>query len=353
MLSPIRAGLEGVDALNRSVQERFRRHWREVAEREGWDRKIPQPFGRQGILYGDKVINVVNQRRRDVYPQVEEGEAYIANGDIGIVVGQYKGRHFRRLPWKLEIEFAGQLGIKYGFSKQEFGDEARNPLELAYALTVHKTQGSEFGMTFVVLPNPCWLLSRELLYTALTRHRDRLVILHQGPIADFRRFAREEHSEIARRMTNLFTNPRPRAVIVARETNEPRFLEESLIHRTERGELVRSKSELVIADKLHARGIDYAYEERLVLPNGRERYPDFTIEDPASGTTFYWEHLGMLADPGYRSRWEFKREEYIDAGILPHEDGGGPESTLIETHDDPGGGLDSKHIANLIETLLA
>ncbi len=33
----------------------------------------------------------------------------------------------------------------------------------------------EFGITFLVLPNPCWLLSRELLYTALTRHRDRFV----------------------------------------------------------------------------------------------------------------------------------------------------------------------------------
>ena len=353
ILSPIRAGLEGVDALNRAIQEQFRGRWREVAEREGWDRKVPRPFGPQQLLYGDKVINIVNQRRRDVYPPPPDGEAYIANGDIGILVGQYKGPKVTWSPWKLELEFSGQPGIKYGFEKREFGDEARNPLELAYALTVHKTQGSEFGMTFVILPDPCWLLSRELLYTALTRHRDRLVVLHRGQIANFRRFAGEEFSEIARRMTNLFVDPRPREVIVARETNETRFLEESLIHRTERGELVRSKSELVIADKLHARGIDYSYEERLVLPNGRERYPDFTIEDPASGTTFYWEHLGMLADPEYRSRWERKRKEYIGAGIRPHEDGGGPEGTLIETHDDPGGGPDSNHIANLIEELLA
>ena len=346
ILSPVRAGLEGVDALNRAVQERFRRHWREVAEKGGRNRKVPQPFGPQGLLYGDKVINIVNQHRHDVYPRVPEDEAYIANGDIGIVVGQYKHKKLRGSPKKLEVEFAGQLGIKYGFSKQEFGDEARNQLELAYALTVHKTQGSEFGRTFVVLPNPCWLLSRELLYTALTRHRKQLVILHQGQIADFRRFAGEEYSEIARRMTNLFVDPRPRKV------NETRFLEESLIHRTERGELVRSKSELVIADKLHARGIDYAYEKRLVLPNGKERYPDFTIADPASGITFYWEHLGMLADPGYRARWERKRNEYINAGILPHEDGGDPAGILIETCDNSDGGLDSEHIAKIIEKLL-
>jgi len=53
------------------------------------------------------------------------------------------------------------------------------PLELAYALTIHKAQGSEFGMTFVVIPNPCRLLSRELLYTALTRQREQVVLFHQ------------------------------------------------------------------------------------------------------------------------------------------------------------------------------
>jgi ATP-dependent exoDNAse (exonuclease V) alpha subunit len=344
MLSPVRSGLEGVDALNRAIQERFRSRWRKFAEADGWKRPVPRPFGPQGILYGDKVINVVNQRRRDVFPKTD-GEAYIANGDLGVVVGQYRTKKFTGLPWKLEVEFAGQLGTKYGFSKGEFGDDATNPLELAYALTVHKTQGSEFGIAFVVLPNPCWLLSRELLYTALTRHREQLIVLHRGPLADFRRFASEEYSEVARRMTNLFMDPRPREISVAKQT---RFLEEGLIHRTERGDLVRSKSELVIADKLHARGINYAYEQPLTLSGGRVRYPDFTITDHARGVTFYWEHLGMLDDPGYRSRWERKRAEYIAAGITPWQDGGGAEGTLIETRDDSGGGLDAAGIAKVI-----
>ena len=120
-----------------------------------------------------------------------------------------------------------------------------------------------------------------------------LVILHQGPLVEYRRYAGDEHSEIARRMTNLFADPLPREVAI---NAQQRFLEEGLIHRTERGDLVRSKSELVIADKLHARGIDYAYEQPLVLPNDRTRYPDFTIADHARGVTFYWEHLGMLDD---------------------------------------------------------
>ena len=348
MLSPVRAGPVGVDALNRMLQTRFRAKVRELAETEGWGRKVPRPVGPQTLLYGDKVINVINQRRRDVWPK-PAGEAYLANGDIGIVVGQYKTRKLRGLPWKLEVEFAGQPGPKYGFYPGEFGDEGRNPLELAYCLTVHKTQGSEFGVTFVVLTNPCWLLSRELLYTALTRHQNRLVILHEGPLGEYRRYAGDEHSEIARRMTNLFADPLPREVTV---NAQQRFLEAGLIHRTERGDLVRSKSELVIADKLHARGIDYAYEQPLVLPNGRTRYPDFTIADHARGVTFYWEHLGMLDDQGYRARWEGKRAEYLECGIGSHEDGGGPEGTLIETRDEPGGRLDAAAIASVIDGVI-
>ena len=348
ILSPIRGGIEGVDALNRAIQERFRGLWRAIAEAEGWKRTIPKPLGQQGILYGDKVINVVNQRRRDVFPK-PPGEAYIANGDLGVVVGQYKTKKFKGLPWKLEVEFAGQLGFKYGFRKWEFGDEATNPLELAYALTVHKTQGSEFSITLVVLPNPCWLLSRELLYTALTRHKNRLVILHQGPLTKFRRFASDEHSEIARRMTNLFTEARPREIGTGANK---RFLEDGLIHRTERGDLVRSKSELVIADKLYARGITYGYEQMLVLPDGRSRYPDFTISDDLAGITYYWEHLGLLGDPSYRARWERKKKEYETAAILPYQHGGGSGGTLIETRDDPSGRLNANLIAQIIDTVL-
>ena len=348
MLSPLRAGHVGVDALNRMLQTRFRAKVRELAETEGWGRKVPRPVGPQMLLYGDKVINVINQHRGDVWPK-PTGEAYLANGDIGIVVGQYKTKKFRGMPRKLEVEFAGQLGPKYGFYPREFGDEGRNPLELAYCLTVHKTQGSEFGVTLVVLTNPCWLLSRELLYTALTRHQNRLIILHEGPIVEYRRYAGDEHSEIARRMTNLFADPLPREIMI---NAQQRFLEEGLIHRTERGDLVRSKSELVIADKLHARRVDYVYEQPIALSNGRVRYPDFTISDHARGVIFYWEHLGMLDDQGYRARWDRKRAEYLACGIRPYEQGGGPEGTLIETRDEPGGGLDATAIAAVIDGVI-
>src|SRR4051812_9217945 len=56
-------------------------------------------------------------------------------------------------------------------------EDARDRLELAYALTVHKAQGSDFDTVFLILPQEARPLSRELLYTALTRFRKRSVLL--------------------------------------------------------------------------------------------------------------------------------------------------------------------------------
>src|SRR4029079_19377884 len=173
-------------------------------------RKTPRPLGPEEIVYGDKVINVSNHRRFDVYPK--EGAAqYLANGEIGIAVGQYKGAKapYKGLPWKLEVEFTSQPRFKYGFDERDFGEEGSPTLELAYALTVHRAQGSEFGTVIFVLPNPCRLVSRELLYTALTRQRNRVVILHQGPRTELRRYSSDDRSETARRLTNLFRAPLP------------------------------------------------------------------------------------------------------------------------------------------------
>lgn len=349
VLSPVRSAGYGVDAINRALQVRYRGGALKMATPEVfWHRKIPAPAGPQGILWGDKVINVRNNGRRHTWPKIEAG--YVANGDIGIVAGQYKTKTLKGMPENLEVEFASQPGVVYKYWKSEFsGDEANPELELAYALTVHKTQGSEFGTTFVVLPKACRLLSRELLYTALTRHEYRLVILHEGPFRDFRGYGHEGKSEIAGRMTNLFRDANPREVTV---DSQRRFLEDGLIHRTEHGELVRSKSEVVIADKLHARKIDYAYEAWLTLEGGAQRSPDFTITDAESGTTFYWEHLGMLEDPSYAARWKRKADLYRRSGILPYEEGGGPKGTLLVTRDSPAGGIDAAAIAKLIDEVI-
>jgi hypothetical protein len=195
-----------------------------------------------------------------------------------------------------------------------------------------------------VLPNPCRLLSRELLYTALTRQKDRVVILHQGQRSDLLKFSSDDRSETARRLTNLFVAPSPIEI-------DGRFFEEHLIHRTKRKEMVRSKSEVIIADALAAKGVEYHYELPLTI-DGVTKYPDFTIEDMESGETFYWEHCGMLHVPSYRQRWEEKLEWYRSHGIRPQEEGGGDRATLIVTRDEANGSIDSAKIDNLISDLI-
>ncbi|OJY97440.1 MAG: RNA helicase [Lysobacterales bacterium 63-13] len=340
ILTPLRQGQAGVLALNRAIQQRFRKRFIEMANVDGYARVIPSPFGPEEIIYGDKIINIKNDKYRYVYPGKDD--KYVANGDIGIVVGHRKTKFRKQFPRDLEVELCSQPGFTYQYKSGEFdGQESSPPLELAYALTVHKTQGSEFGITFVVVPNPCRLLSREMLYTALTRHKGKVVILHQGDFRELQRFSTDQASEVLRRMTNLFTSSNP---VEVRVGNRSLFLDRNLIYRTDHGELVRSKSEWIIADKLHAAGIDYQYEQPLML-QGVERFPDFTIVDDDSGSTWYWEHNGMLSNSDYRDRWERKLKAYRQQEILPLAEGGGKNGTLLITEERLGAGLSAQDIS--------
>jgi hypothetical protein len=342
VLSPVRKLVHGVLAINRLIHEQYRAGMLEFARRERY-RKIPKPKGPEQIVYGDKVINIKNHTCRKVYP--EEGAAfYIANGEIGMVVGQFRTKNMKFPPWLLKVEFSSQPKYAYDFGDRDFDEESEPILELAYALTIHKAQGSEFTKVILSLPNPCRLLSRELLYTALTRQKDRIVVLHQGALSEIRKFTSDEFSETACRLTNLFEKP-------SLVEHKGKFYEERLIHRTLRGEMVRSKSELTIADRLYSNHIDYIYEHPLTI-NGRTRYPDFTIEDAESGRKFYWEHCGMLLNPHYCERWERKVKWYRDNGILPWQEGGGSNGTLIITKDSEAGGISSKEIEDIVRRVL-
>ena len=344
ILSPSRQKSWGVEPLNRFLHQRYKSKQIESATEVPpfQKRRFLKPQGDQLIVYGDKVINNRNwhipKSRRWPY---EEG--YLANGEVGIVVGQIRTRNFDHPPRYLEVEFSTQQGSVVKFRPGDFDEEGQADLELAYALTVHKAQGSEFNTVLLVLPKSNHMLTRELIYTALTRQKKKIVILMQGSPIELQRLSSDLYSEAARRLTNLFTPPDPVQV-------GEKFLEERLIHRTARGELVRSKSEVIIANLLHANGIDYRYEEPLEI-EGLTKLPDFTIEDDNTGERYYWEHLGMLSDGGYRRRWEEKVEWLKDHGILPREEGGGPMGSLIVTQDSANGGIDSETVSRLIEEL--
>lgn len=347
VLSPVRASGGGVNELNRLLQRTYRDSILQLARNNDQRRRLlPKPAGPQEVVYGDKVINIRNGRRRDYYPERDDVLEYVANGEIGIVTGPTRFGNPRVPLGRLEVEFATQRGTAYKFGRNELGgDDGAPVLELAYAITIHKAQGSEFGRTFIIIPSPCRLLSRELLYTALTRQRHHVTVLHQGELSEVRRYSGAAFSETAARSTNLFSAPAPTEV-------DGRFLEERLIHKTRKGITVRSKSEVIIADLLYSKDIEFHYEQPVVAADGSWRSPDFTIVDDTTGATIYWEHLGMLQRPSYRRKWEAKLAWYRANGILPKEDGPGTNGMLVTTRDGDDGSISSADLEHLIDEIL-
>lgn len=86
---------------------------------------------------------------------------------------------------------------------------------------------------------------------------------------------------------------------------------------TVRGERVRSKSEVIIADTLERRGIPYHYEHPLILERTEIIYPDFTVLNVRTRKTFFWEHLGKMDDEQYVEDNLARIELYERNGIFP------------------------------------
>ncbi len=331
ILSPVRDKAHGVTTINRRIHKSFRSQTVRDAlygrENNGYTvRRIPKPAGPEQIVYGDKVINLSNHHRRDVFPP-DGALGYLANGEIGLVTGQFKKKsdRFPGQPQYIKIEFASQKGFTYTFRAWDFKDESEQPLELAYALTVHKSQGSEFETVFLVVPNPCFVLSREMLYTALTRQTKRVIVLHQGDIFDIKGLSSPLYSDIARRITNLFEDPEIVEI-------DGRYLAKNLIHQASDGQMVRSKSELLIYQRLLDKGLSPSYEKRLLVDEV-EKLPDFTIENPDTGETYYWEHCGLMNDSEYVERWNEKRKWYLANGVTTYPDQSGVIGTLVVTEE--------------------
>ncbi len=112
--------------------------------------------------------------------------------------------------------------------------------------------------------------------------------------------------------------------------------------KTNLGDVVRSKSELNIANALARHGIPYRYEAELVLSDGTVLHPDFTILDIRHRRILIWEHLGMLDDRGYARDTVKRMRQYRADHIYPGEQ-------LILTEECDGKPLGTTEIERVIE----
>lgn len=145
ILTPLRSGLSGTAGINRYLLEKLG---------PSFDPTVT------GILFnGAPIIITHNDYERGLF-----------NGDVGLIL---KGRGGRRY-----AAFAWPDGIKL------FPAETLPPCELSFCITVHKSQGSEYRNILLVLPEgtPERLLTREILYTALTRARQCVIIYASRPV---------------------------------------------------------------------------------------------------------------------------------------------------------------------------
>ena len=153
VLSPTKKGDCGAAALNRLLQDALN------PEREGLDTLL---HGETEFRVGDKVIQTKNDYHLEYIRQTPFGTetgSGVFNGDVGYIQRIDPAEHL------LTVCFDDERLVTY--QKQQL-----DALELAYCLTVHKSQGSEFPVVVMpVVGGPPMLMARNLLYTALTRAR--------------------------------------------------------------------------------------------------------------------------------------------------------------------------------------
>jgi exodeoxyribonuclease V alpha subunit len=311
VLTPYRGEEFGTESVNQSIQEAV--HQRSAGELRAVD----------GIALGDKVIQVLNRPRSNPIwaycwsaSRPEQVEVY--NGELGFTrphaFDAKKTRWAGFRPERLQVRFSTKpdhaVGYGRDLGKTPKGRRMRHEsvaenLELAYAVSIHKAQGSEFDRVYFIVPkHKRALLSRELFYTGLTRATRHCTLLIEEDISPLLSMRRLEQSKLLRINASLFGfQPVPDEL---RSLGD--WYEEGKVHATLSEYMVRSKSEVIITNMLAEREIPFRYEIPLYAPDGTFYLPDFTVT--WQGKDWYWEHVGRLDLEDYRNHWETKTAWY-------------------------------------------
>lgn len=181
-------------------------------------------------------------------------------------------------------------------------------------------------------------------------------------LKELKSFLENYHPEELEKAYTILSNERKSLVEPLHDSKEERIRKwneeeyektilypENLKYETEQGELVRSKSEVIIANALYRCKDDilYKYERPLkVMVSGYEItiYPDFTVMNIHTGKITYWEHAGLLDEPAYANDFTKKINTYANNDLLIGRD----VVITCETTDNP---LDIKVIKKLVEKL--
>lgn len=149
VLAPIYRGSAGVEKLNTALQELFN---------PKNDQKRELMYGDVTYRTGDKVLQLVNNPEHQVY-----------NGDIGEIAGIFYAKENTDKIDKLVVAFDNTEVL---YTKQDL-----NQIALAYCCSIHKSQGSEFPIVVLPVVRGYWrMLKRNLIYTAVTRSKDYLIL---------------------------------------------------------------------------------------------------------------------------------------------------------------------------------
>lgn len=161
IMSPMRKGLLGVERLNVILQENLN---------PPSPQKKEKLFGESLFREGDKVMQIKNnyQAEWEIYSDrgiaIDKGVG-IYNGDIGRVI------EINLFAEYILVEFDDKKRVEYDFSNA-------GELELAYAITIHKSQGSEYpGIIIPIYTGPRMLMTRNLIYTAITRAKSLVTLV--------------------------------------------------------------------------------------------------------------------------------------------------------------------------------